>query len=546
MLKQDHARGADDGGAASDGVTPGRASTRAIQRKASGGAPLPAAPRAQMEASLGTDLGAVRVHDDTASHAAAAGLHANAYTTGSDIHFAEGTYAPDDPFGLHLLAHEVAHTVQQGGGHEGVQRQLAVGASTDGAELEADRFADHIVHGTDQPALSPTGLSIQRQEATGTPSPAETPTATADPNQAFYAEVSAVVAAMLAEYQALAITVPIAPPAAAAETATPDATATATATATPDGAAAATATATATPTATPTAVVENTTAYVDVPYWNNNYPKHNTDQATGDVPPDAYWSANDGIDDASTAEDDGSFRRTAIRAYDGAVPADHETRDDHFHTVQNDNAMVAKGSPADIRLLLETAIANHVIAPPTIPGTNAGQWATAWKNTLQDWMAKAGVGVDCSGLVYSTLRAIQQRVTGARTSGDAGTNGILDAATASGADVPMFGSMGTPVTNWFTIQPGDTMTIPGHVRIVMTVEERTDTLIRFTTSESTPNPSAEPGSDTYEGPRWHEWIYQVTPDGVVRQQRYVPGGPLSAWDENPDNIIISSHIAPPS
>ena len=85
------------------------------QAAAASGQALPADVRARFEASLGADLSAVRVHTGGASAAAAHAVGALAYTTGTDIHFAEGMYSPSDPFGLHLLAHEVAHTVQHHG-----------------------------------------------------------------------------------------------------------------------------------------------------------------------------------------------------------------------------------------------------------------------------------------------------------------------------------------------------------------------------------------------------------------------------------------------
>ena len=78
------------------------------------GAPLPDAARGRFEQSLGVDLGGVRVHTGAASAEAARDLNAQAFATGQDIHFGAGHYRPDDPFGIHLLAHEVAHTVQQG------------------------------------------------------------------------------------------------------------------------------------------------------------------------------------------------------------------------------------------------------------------------------------------------------------------------------------------------------------------------------------------------------------------------------------------------
>jgi hypothetical protein len=107
---------------AADRPASGRSvATRRLQRKATG-APLPAAPRERLEASLHADLGDVRVHDDPEANRAATDLGAQAFTVGQDISFAPGRLAPDDPFGMHLLAHEVAHTVQQGNGGSRGQR----------------------------------------------------------------------------------------------------------------------------------------------------------------------------------------------------------------------------------------------------------------------------------------------------------------------------------------------------------------------------------------------------------------------------------------
>ncbi|MEO7730416.1 MAG: DUF4157 domain-containing protein, partial [Kofleriaceae bacterium] len=70
-----------------------------------------------------------------------------AYTVGQDIHFAEGRYAPDDPAGIHLLAHEVAHTLHQAAGAPTRQHKLEVSSPGDAAEVEADRAADAMVRG---------------------------------------------------------------------------------------------------------------------------------------------------------------------------------------------------------------------------------------------------------------------------------------------------------------------------------------------------------------------------------------------------------------
>lgn len=146
----------------SDGVV-GDAEDAVAAAARSTGQPLPVATRAQFEASLGTDLSRVRVHTGAASDTAAHAVGAEAYTVGADIHFGAGRYQPDDPFGMHLLAHEVAHTVQQAGGTPHRQHKLAVSGPTDGAELEADRAADAMVRGAPAQVTSATGLARQRK-----------------------------------------------------------------------------------------------------------------------------------------------------------------------------------------------------------------------------------------------------------------------------------------------------------------------------------------------------------------------------------------------
>jgi|GEM_PF-3188047 len=126
----------------------------------SSGARLPDGARVRFEDSLGADLSEVRVHTGAGSAAAATELGARAFAVGRDIHFGAGEYRPDDPFGMHLLAHEVAHTVQQGGTSCGLQTKLEVSEPGDAAEVAADAFADHIVHGGPAPALgsAPAGV----------------------------------------------------------------------------------------------------------------------------------------------------------------------------------------------------------------------------------------------------------------------------------------------------------------------------------------------------------------------------------------------------
>ena len=94
----------------------GEAETRVRKGVQGGGKPLPADTRAKFEGTLGADLSNVRVHTGSQADEAARSINAEAYTMGSDIAFADSNYNPGSKTGQALLAHELTHTVQQGGG----------------------------------------------------------------------------------------------------------------------------------------------------------------------------------------------------------------------------------------------------------------------------------------------------------------------------------------------------------------------------------------------------------------------------------------------
>ena len=68
-----------------------------------------------MQAAFGHDFSAVRVHTDERAAAGADAIGATAYTLGRDIVFGSGRWAPHTTGGRRLLAHELAHVVQQRG-----------------------------------------------------------------------------------------------------------------------------------------------------------------------------------------------------------------------------------------------------------------------------------------------------------------------------------------------------------------------------------------------------------------------------------------------
>jgi Domain of unknown function (DUF4157) len=72
--------------------------------------------RANMEPRFSYDFSNVRVHTNERAAESAQAVNALAYTVGDDIVFGRGQYAPFISAGQKLLAHELAHVVQQGGG----------------------------------------------------------------------------------------------------------------------------------------------------------------------------------------------------------------------------------------------------------------------------------------------------------------------------------------------------------------------------------------------------------------------------------------------
>ncbi|HCT27031.1 MAG TPA: hypothetical protein DIW85_12570, partial [Stenotrophomonas sp.] len=87
------------------------------------GRPLDPAARAFFEPRFGEDFSDVRVHTSGQAARSASDVGAEAYAVGSRLVFAEGRYAPGGAEGRNLLAHELAHVVQQRGGAPTVRRR---------------------------------------------------------------------------------------------------------------------------------------------------------------------------------------------------------------------------------------------------------------------------------------------------------------------------------------------------------------------------------------------------------------------------------------
>jgi hypothetical protein len=111
------------------------------------GMPLPAGPRALLEAQFGSRFADVRVHTDESAGNAARQLGAAAYTLGRDIAFGRGFYAPATGRGLRLLAHELTHVVQSRGAPARPLRAGEAAASVGPLEREAERASDALGRG---------------------------------------------------------------------------------------------------------------------------------------------------------------------------------------------------------------------------------------------------------------------------------------------------------------------------------------------------------------------------------------------------------------
>jgi hypothetical protein len=123
-----------------------------------------------MESRFGHDFSHVRLHTDAQAAASARAVNALAYTVDRNIVFAEGRYGPRTSAGRELLAHELAHVVQQSGGVSSGPIRLATGMRGAAAEAEADALARSVVHG-EQPQGSShhTSMLLQRQRGTDDP-----------------------------------------------------------------------------------------------------------------------------------------------------------------------------------------------------------------------------------------------------------------------------------------------------------------------------------------------------------------------------------------
>ena len=114
------------------------------------GQPLERDTQNFMESRLGHNFSQVRVHADTRASESARSIDSLAYTVGSNIVFASGHYCPGTPTGQYLLAHELAHVIQQR--NVLAPKSLSISQPDSIYEQDADRAAKAVVNLRGSPA----------------------------------------------------------------------------------------------------------------------------------------------------------------------------------------------------------------------------------------------------------------------------------------------------------------------------------------------------------------------------------------------------------
>ena len=143
---------------------------RLIRSARGGGRPLDPGIRADMDASFGHDFRHVRIHADARAGEEARAVNARAFTVGRDVVFGAGQYAPGTSEGRRLLAHELAHVVQQGLG--GADPTTPIPGSR--TEAEAERAASTVASSGAARVSEGAAPGVARQ-VTATQDPARMP-----------------------------------------------------------------------------------------------------------------------------------------------------------------------------------------------------------------------------------------------------------------------------------------------------------------------------------------------------------------------------------
>jgi Domain of unknown function (DUF4157) len=111
------------------------------------GKPLEPHVRSALEPRFQHDFSKVRVHADAEADRLARGYDAAAFAVGQDVYFRDNMYNPYSEQGMHILAHELTHTVQQKDAKPHSRHTLERDDQNSASEIEARTVAQNAVAG---------------------------------------------------------------------------------------------------------------------------------------------------------------------------------------------------------------------------------------------------------------------------------------------------------------------------------------------------------------------------------------------------------------
>jgi hypothetical protein len=134
----------------------------AIKEELGDGQPLASGVRSKMESAFGMSFSDVRTHTDSNAASISNQVNARAFTVGNHVAFGTGEYQPGTLVGDALIAHELAHTIQQQNAGEPVQKMEAGDHSYNALENDADQTAISVMSSLWGEKKSSKGISALR------------------------------------------------------------------------------------------------------------------------------------------------------------------------------------------------------------------------------------------------------------------------------------------------------------------------------------------------------------------------------------------------
>lgn len=153
-----------------------RPDARAVLDALGDGEPLSSGLRSRAERAFGVDFSRVRIHVDEAAQRIAQDVRARAFAVGEHVGFADGHFRPGTQVGDAVLAHELAHTLQQRGSvipgspSVALEQEATQAAVSAGQNLRGQKGGAAVPRGARGLALQSCGTSEGPDELPEAPS----------------------------------------------------------------------------------------------------------------------------------------------------------------------------------------------------------------------------------------------------------------------------------------------------------------------------------------------------------------------------------------